>query len=76
MGTECGIRSVFLQGDIVSYYHFGGTNSILGAVVEAMANGLAECVCTILCCRGAVVIILASVCAQCKLSGQEEEVEK
>lgn len=41
-----------------------------------MADRLAECVCTVLRCSSAIVIVLASVRAQYKLSGQEEEVEK
>lgn len=76
MGTERGIRSIFLQGRIISYAHVGRTDSFLGAVVEEMADRLAECVCTVLRCSSAIVIVLASVRAQYKLSGQEEEVEK
>ena len=75
MGAECCICSVFLHGDVVSYAHFGGTDSLWGAMVEELADGLAECVCTVLRCSGTVVVVLAPVCAQCKPSGQEEEME-
>ena len=61
MGPEYGICSVFLQGDFVSYVNIGGAHCLLGAVVEEVAVRLAERICTILCCSGAVVVVLASV---------------
>ena len=63
MGPEHCIRSVFLQSGFVSYAHIGRTHSFLGPLVEEMAIGLAERVCTVLCCSGAAVVVLASVCA-------------
>ena len=64
MGAECCICGVFLHGDVVSYAHFGGTYSLLGAMVEELADRLVECVCTVLRCSGTVVVVLASVCAR------------
>lgn len=63
MGPEHRVRSVFFQGDSVSYADIGRTHSLLGPVVAEVAIRLAERVCTVLCCSGAVVVILASVCA-------------
>ena len=48
----------------------------MGALVEERADGLAECVCTVLRCSGAVVVVLASLCTQRKPSEEEEEVEE
>ena len=68
MGLKRDIRSIVLQGDFVSSADTNRTNSILGAVAEEVAVRLAECVCTVLRCSGAIVVVLASVCAQGRLS--------
>ena len=69
MGTEYRICSVFLQSGFVSFADIGRSSYLLGAVVEEMAVRLAERVCTVLCCSGAVVVVLASACAQWEFNG-------
>ena len=69
MGAKHDIRRVFLQGDFVSYADTGRSNHLLGPLVAEMAVRLAECVCTVLRCSRAVVVVLASVCAQCEPNG-------
>lgn len=56
-------QTVFLLGDVVPYIYPSRTSSLLGTVVEEVANGLAECFCTVLRSCSAAVIILAPVCA-------------
>ena len=76
MGPEYSICSVLLESDFVSFANIGRSHHLLGAVVEEMAVRLAERVCTVLCCSGAVVVVLASACAQWKLNRQEEDPEE
>ena len=75
MGPEYSICSVFFPSGIVSFADIGRSYYLLGAVVEEMAVRLAERVRTVLCCGGAVVVVLASACAQWKLNGWEEDTE-
>lgn len=69
MGAEYSICSVLLPSDFVPFADIGRTCYLLGAVVEDMAVRLAERVCTVLCCGGAVVVVLASTRAQWRLDG-------
>ena len=68
MGAKYVIRSVFLQGDFISYTYADGADSILGAVVEEVAVRLAERVCPIFRCSCAVVVVLVPACAEGQLS--------